>query len=99
MSETPQGGTTQASPQAAGAGLGIVDADIHHVPESLDALLPYLPAAWRAYVEETDYARLPNAPYPKTAGGASAGTPSPRTAARRDRASPCSGSRRWTPTG
>ena len=69
MSETPQGGTAQASPQAAGAGLGIVDADIHHVPESLDALLPYLPAAWRAYVEETDYARLPNAPYPKTAGG------------------------------
>ena len=64
--------TTQAvktSQQASETSLGIVDADIHHVPASLDTLLPYLPLEWRNYVEETDYTKLPNAPYPKTAGG------------------------------
>ncbi|MCE2453600.1 MAG: hypothetical protein J4F48_12435, partial [Nitrospinae bacterium] len=49
--------------------LGMVDADIHHVPPSLDTLKPYLPLVWRNYAEETDYTKLPNAPYPKTAGG------------------------------
>ena len=67
MRTTPQ--SEKAPPPASETSPGIVDADIHHAPRSLDALLPYLSAEWRNYAQETDYARLPNAPYPKTAGG------------------------------
>ncbi len=67
MRTTPQ--SEEAPPPASETSPGIVDADIHHAPRSLDTLLPYLSAEWRNYAQETDYARLPNAPYPKTAGG------------------------------
>ena len=67
MSTTPQAAKTPLP--VTESTLGMVDADIHHVPPSLDALKPYLPVVWRNYAEETDYTKLPNAPYPKTAGG------------------------------
>ena len=52
MSTTPQAAKTPLP--VSETSIGMVDADIHHVPPSLDALLPYLPIVWRNYVEETD---------------------------------------------
>jgi predicted TIM-barrel fold metal-dependent hydrolase len=36
---------------------------------SVRDLFPYLPAYWRAYIDETRFKGLPNAPYPKVVGG------------------------------
>ena len=97
MSTTPQAAKTPLP--VSESSIGMVDADIHHVPASLDALKPYLPVVWQNYVEETDYTKLPNAPLSQDGrAAASAKTPYRRTA-RRVRASRCCRSRCWTPTG
>jgi predicted TIM-barrel fold metal-dependent hydrolase len=49
--------------------IGMVDCDVHQTLPSIRALFPYLPARWRAYIEETNFRVLPNAPYPKVVNG------------------------------
>lgn len=49
--------------------LAAVDCDIHQTVRSVRDLFPYLSAHWRAYIDETRFKGLPNAPYPKVVGG------------------------------
>lgn len=56
----------EASPETQ---LALVDCDVHQTVRTLRDLYPYLSAHWRAYIEETGFKGLPNAPYPKVVGG------------------------------
>jgi predicted TIM-barrel fold metal-dependent hydrolase len=44
--------------------VGLVDTDVHITPRSIEALFPYLPARWRAYIRESGVQSLESDLYP-----------------------------------
>ncbi len=47
------------------AGLSLIDCDVHNYPSTVDELLPFLPARWRAYVEQSGFTEPWISSYPK----------------------------------
>ena len=45
--------------------MSLIDCDVHNYPNSADELMPYLPQAWQAYIQDSGFTSPPGPTYPK----------------------------------